>query len=61
MVAIVTTSALNLLGIRESTRMQNALTVLEVIGILAIVYAGFSINGIESMGQLLERQSGGHE
>ncbi len=61
MVAIVSTSALNLLGIRESTRMQNALTVLEVIGILAIVYAGFSINGIESMGQLIERQSGGNE
>ncbi len=57
MICIVATSALNLLGIRESTRTQNALTVLEILGILAIVYAGFSVNGISSMHDLMARQS----
>jgi amino acid transporter len=56
MLSIVGTSALNLLGIRESTRTQNALTVLEVLGIMAIVYAGFSQQGIASMDDLLARQ-----
>lgn len=56
MLSIVATSALNLLGIRESTRTQNALTVLEVLGIMAIVYAGFAQQGIVSMGDLLARQ-----
>ncbi len=56
MLSIVGTSALNLLGIRESTRTQNALTVLEVIGITAIVYAGFAQQGIASMDDLLARQ-----
>ena len=56
MLSIVGTSALNLLGIRESTRTQNALTVLEVLGIMAIVYAGFAQQGIASMDDLLARQ-----
>jgi amino acid transporter len=56
MLSIVATSALNLLGIRESTRTQNALTVLEVLGIMAIVYAGFAQQGIASMDDLLARQ-----
>ena len=56
MLSIVGTSALNLLGIRESTRTQNALTVLEVLSIMAIVYAGFSQQGIASMDDLLARQ-----
>ena len=57
MICIVATSALNLMGIRESTRTQNALTVLEILGILAIVYAGFSVNGISSMQDLMARQN----
>jgi amino acid transporter len=57
MICIVATSALNLLGIRESTRTQNALTVLEILGILAIVYAGFSVSNISSMQDLMARQS----
>ena len=57
LIAITAVSALNLLGIRESTRVHNAMTVLEVLGIVAIVYAGFSVNGINSMGELLARQS----
>lgn len=57
MLSIVATSALNLMGIRESTRTQNALTVLEVLGIMAIVYAGFAQQGIASMGDLLARQN----
>jgi amino acid transporter len=57
MVCIVAASALNLMGIRESTRTQNALTVLEIVGILAIVYAGFSVNDINSMQELLARQN----
>jgi amino acid transporter len=56
MLSIVGSSALNLLGIRESTRTQNALTVLEVLGIMAIVYAGFAQQGIASMDDLLARQ-----
>jgi amino acid transporter len=56
MLSIVGTSALNLLGIRESTRTQNALTVLEVLGIMAIVYAGFAQQGIASTDDLLARQ-----
>jgi len=61
MICIVATSALNLMGIRESTRTQNALTVLEILGILAIVYAGFSVNGISSMQDLMARQSSSTE
>lgn len=57
MAAIVATSGLNLLGIRESTRVHNAMTVLEILGIIVIVYAGFSVNGIDSVGDLLARQS----
>lgn len=57
MICIVATSALNLIGIRESTRTQNVLTVLEILGILAIVYAGFSVNGIASVQDLMARQS----
>lgn len=57
MICIVAVSALNLMGIRESTRTQNALTMLEIVGILAIVYAGFSVNDINSMQELLARQS----
>ncbi len=58
MICIVATSALNLLGIRESTRTQNALTALEILGILAIVYAGFSVSNISSLQDLMARQSG---
>lgn len=58
MLCIVATSALNLLGIRESTRTQNALTALEILGILAIVYAGFSVSNISSLQDLMARQSG---
>ena len=61
LIAITAVSALNLLGIRESTRVHNAMTVLEVLGIVAIVYAGFSVNGIDSMGDLLARQSASTE
>ena len=34
---------INLLGIRQSARLQNVLTVLEVLGLLAIVIAGFVV------------------
>lgn len=61
MISIAATSGLNLLGIRESARTQNALTVLEVLGIMAIVYAGFSQQGIVSMGDLLARQETGSQ
>jgi amino acid transporter len=57
MICIVATSGLNLMGIRESTRTQNALTVLEILGILAIVYAGFSVSSVTSMQDLMARQS----
>lgn len=57
MCTIVVLSALNVLGIREGKTTQNILTVAEFLGILAIVYAGFSKNNIVSVADLLERQS----
>jgi amino acid transporter len=57
MLAIVFLSLVNLLGIREGKWTQNVLTVIEVLGIMAIVYAGFSKNEIVSMQDLMQRQS----
>lgn len=54
---IVVLSMVNLLGIREGKLTQNVLTVAEVLGILAIVYAGFSKHEITSMQDLMQRHS----
>lgn len=57
MLAIAFLTVVNLLGIREGKLAQNILTVAEFLGILAIVYAGFSKHDIASMADLMQRQS----
>ncbi len=56
-VSIVVLSVINFIGIQQGKWTQNALTVLEVSGVLAIVYAGFSTSQMQSISQLMERQS----
>jgi APA family basic amino acid/polyamine antiporter len=42
-IAVVLLTGINLAGLRESSRMQNVLTVLEIGGVLAVAIAGFTL------------------
>lgn len=55
MMAIVLLGCINLLGIRESKRIQNALAILEVCGVLAIIVAGFKEGGGLSIVAVMHR------
>lgn len=57
MLTIVFLSMVNLLGIRQGKFAQNLLTIAEFLGVLAIVYAGFSKHQIASVTDLMHRQS----
>jgi len=56
-VTIVLLTLVNLGGIRQTKWALYTLTIAEILGILAIVYAGFSKSEIGSLAELLERQS----
>jgi amino acid transporter len=43
--AVVLLTAFNLLGLRAGARVQNALTVIKIVGLVAIVVAGFATSG----------------
>jgi basic amino acid/polyamine antiporter, APA family len=43
--AVVALTAFNLLGLRAGARVQNALTVVKIVGLAAIVLAGFATSG----------------
>jgi amino acid transporter len=55
--SIVLLSVINLVGIQQGKWTQNVLTLLEVAGVMAIVYAGFSKSEALTWAQLLENQS----
>lgn len=54
---IVFLSAVNFFGIKQTKWFMNALTIAEILGIFAIVYAGFSKNEMNSLAELFDRQS----
>ncbi len=42
-IAVILLTSINLAGLRESARMQNVLTILEIGGVLAVAIAGFTL------------------
>jgi APA family basic amino acid/polyamine antiporter len=59
-IAVVLLTAINLAGLRESARMQNVLTLLEIGGVLAVAAAGFILGaGAEPVAPAAPAVSGG--
>jgi len=57
--AIIALTIINLSGIKQSKQIQNLLTVLEFLGVLAVVIAGFSVQGHDShWAQLMSTREG---
>jgi APA family basic amino acid/polyamine antiporter len=59
-IAVILLTAINLAGLRESSRMQNVLTLLEIGGVLAVAAAGFILGaGAEPVTAAAPAASGG--
>jgi basic amino acid/polyamine antiporter, APA family len=59
-IAVILLTAINLAGLRESSRMQNVLTLLEIGGVLAVAAAGFILGaGAEPVAAAAPAASGG--
>jgi APA family basic amino acid/polyamine antiporter len=59
-IAVILLTSINLAGLRESSRMQNVLTLLEIGGVLAVAAAGFILGaGAEPVAPAAPAASGG--
>src|SRR5687767_12377659 len=58
-IALVVLSAINLIGLRSSSRMQNALTLLEITGVLVVAIAGMTLDVAPATAPTVSAESGG--